>query len=208
LIVSATVWLDAVAGSFVPVSLTETQETILDAVQSVIVREGVSGASMRQVAEEAEVSLGLISYHFDDKDSLIAAAFERATSALRAASVAAAARVNDPTEKVIAFLRGSFGEDFLNSDYLRLRVSLWAVALSDPDIAAIDSRYYAAYASAFADHLRAALPAVSEHEITARTADVIALSNGLWLDWARFAKLDRLERGLLRCESIALHGDA
>ena len=58
-------------------TLTETQEAILDAVQSVIVREGVGGASMRQVAETADVSLGLLSYHFDDKDSLIAAAFKR-----------------------------------------------------------------------------------------------------------------------------------
>ena len=57
----------------------ETQDVILDAVQSVIVRDGVRGASMRQVALEADVSLGLLSYHFDDKNSLILAAFERAT---------------------------------------------------------------------------------------------------------------------------------
>ena len=50
------------------------------AVQSVIVRDGVRGTSMRQVAQEADVSLGLLSYHFDGKDSLIVAAFERATS--------------------------------------------------------------------------------------------------------------------------------
>ena len=110
---------------------TETQDQILDAVQSVIVRDGVRGASMRQVAQEADVSLGLLSYHFDDKDSLILAAFVRAASDILQTCTAAAEAVEDPADRVRAFLRGAFTDDFLDGDYLRLRVSLWAVALTD-----------------------------------------------------------------------------
>ena len=32
------------------------------------------------------------------------------------------------------------------------------------------------------------------------------MQNGLWLNWARYADEVALERGLLRCEEIALSG--
>ena len=182
----------------------ETQDIILDAVQSVIVREGVSGASMRQVAQEADVSLGLLSYHFDDKDSLILAAFERATQTLKDASLEAADSVDDPDAKVTAFVRGSFGGEFLSSDYLRLRVSLWAVALTDPEMAKIDTRYYHEYSVALQALIAAARPSLAPSEVAARTSDVVAYTNGLWLEWARFHNDADLERGLRLAESMAL----
>lgn len=182
----------------------DTQEQILDAVQSVIVRDGVRGASMRQVAQEADVSLGLLSYHFDDKDSLIVAAFERASTTLREACVEAAAAVDGADEKVVAFLRASFGDEFLDGDYLRLRVSLWAVSLTDPELAKIDAAFYEQYSSALRDLIRSARPGLAESDTAARTADMIALSNGLWLDWARYQNAENLERGLVACEHLGL----
>lgn len=183
---------------------TDTQDVILDAVQSVIVRDGVRGASMRQVANEADVSLGLLSYHFDDKESLIMAAFSRATSDLLNASISAAAAVGNSDEKVSAFLRGSFTPEFLNSDYLRLRVSLWAVSLTDPELAKVDSGYYEQYASALRVIISDARPSITSDEALMRTTDVIAYTNGLWLDWARFTDNETLERGLQRAEAMAL----
>ena len=35
------------------------------------------------------------------------------------------------------------------------------------------------------------------------TTDVLALQNGLWINWNRWADEDALERGLQLCESIA-----
>lgn len=185
-------------------STSDTQDTILDAVQSVIVRDGVHGASMRQVASEADVSVGLLSYHFDDKDSLIMAAFTRATTDLLDASVSAAAAVEDSDAKVMAFLRGAFSAEFLNSDYLRLRVSLWAVSLTDSELAKVDINYYEEYASSMRDFIAAARPELSADEVARRTGDVIAYTNGLWLDWARFVDDALLERGLQRAEAMAL----
>ena len=181
-----------------------TQEQILDAVQAVIVREGVRGASMRQVAQQADVSLGLISYHFDDKESLIGAAFERATARLRAASEGALDGVEEPDERVRTFLRRSFDGEFLDGDYLQLRISLWAVALTDPAIAAIDERFFQEYASVFRTLISEARPSLSADEVNRRAVDAIALSNGIWLNWARYRNPDDLELGLQRCEEIAL----
>lgn len=183
---------------------TETQDQILDAVQSVIVRDGVRGASMRQVAQEADVSLGLLSYHFDDKDSLILAAFVRAAADILQTCTAAAEAVEDPADRVRAYLRGAFTDNFLDGDYLRLRVSLWAVALTDPDISKLDDDHYTKYASGMRELLALARPDLDPTEVRERVADVIATSNGMWLDWARWQNDARLERGLSLCERIAL----
>lgn len=183
---------------------TETQNTILDAVQSVIVRDGVQGTSMRQVAQEADVSLGLISYHFDDKERLIFATFERAAAEIRAASSDAADAVDDPDEKVKAFLRGSFTKEYLNGDYLRLRVSLWAVALTEPELAKVDVDYYRRYEESLAGYVSVARPNLTKADLDARCENVIALTNGLWLDWARIKDDAALERGLQLAEQIAL----
>ena len=52
----------------------DAPERILDATLAVLAREGVAGVSMRAVAREADVALGLANYHFDGKTALISAA--------------------------------------------------------------------------------------------------------------------------------------
>ena len=82
--------------------LTDTQEQILDAAMSCIGRDGIDGASMRNVAREADVSLGLLSYHFDDKRSLIVAAFELSTNRLFEASVGSLGDIEGADDRVRA----------------------------------------------------------------------------------------------------------
>jgi AcrR family transcriptional regulator len=55
----------------------DRQERILDAVLMVLSRSGISGVSMRAVAREAGVALGLVNYHDADKKGLIPAALHR-----------------------------------------------------------------------------------------------------------------------------------
>ncbi len=182
----------------------ETQEQILDAVLSVMMRDGVRGASMRSMAKEADVSLGLLSYHFDGKDALIAAAFERATSQILDRSFEALEGVQDPDRRVRAYLRGAFSPEFLNDDYLKLRASLWAVSRTDSALAEVESGFYNRYADPLTELIAAARPKLSQSEVVGRTTDVIVISNGLWLNWARFHNKVDLKRGLALAEKIAL----
>lgn len=46
---------------------TDRQSRILEAVIVLLARDGISGVSMRAVAREAGVALGLVNYHFEDK---------------------------------------------------------------------------------------------------------------------------------------------
>jgi AcrR family transcriptional regulator len=53
---------------------------ILDAAVRLIANEGLSGLSIRAVANEAGVSLAQVQYYFRTKDDLVAAAFEHASA--------------------------------------------------------------------------------------------------------------------------------
>lgn len=183
----------------------DSQDQILEAVMAVIMREGVSGASMRTVAEEADVSVGLLSYHFDDKDSLIAAAYERAAMRLLEVTTQAVASVDNAEARVRAWIRGPFIDEFLASDYLGLRISLWAVARVNKKIADVERRLYGPYADGLTDLLAAVMPDETREDVVDRVTDVLVVQNGLWLNHARYGNPTDLERGLQRCESIALN---
>ena len=184
----------------------DSQEQILDAVADVIVRDGVRGASMRTVAQEAGVSLGLLSYHFTDKSSLITAAYARAADRLLDASVEAAKNVDDPGDRLRAYIRGAFQDEFLDQRYLILRLSLWAVARTEPEVATVEQDLYVQYFDRMVELISAADDSLSDDDAIDRATDVIVTQNGLWLNWGRFENRDQLERGLRRCEEIALHG--
>lgn len=186
--------------------MTETQTQILDATMSCIVRDGIEGASLRNVAREADVSLGLLSYHFDDKRSLIEAAFGRATDRLYAATIASVADVDRPDDAVRAYIRGAFTDEFLTTDYLALRLALWAIARTDTEIAAVERHLYERYEIKLAELIRIARPSLDEPMSHERATDVIVTQNGLWLNWARHHDRNDLERGLARCDAIALAG--
>lgn len=67
-------------------------ERILRATATCIVHSGAVSLTMQEVAEEAEVSKGLIHYHFHDKDTLLARLVEWMTQQLIAREAAALAR--------------------------------------------------------------------------------------------------------------------
>ncbi|WP_017791736.1 TetR/AcrR family transcriptional regulator [Leucobacter salsicius] len=65
----------------------DARERILDACERTIAEAGLRGFRMTAVAREAGVSIGLLSYHFGDRDGLLQAALDRVNegTALRAA---------------------------------------------------------------------------------------------------------------------------
>ncbi|WP_439656127.1 TetR/AcrR family transcriptional regulator [Lentzea sp. HUAS TT2] len=56
---------------------TDSAGRILDAVLTLLSQQGIGGVSMRAVAREADVALGLVNYHFTDKTGLVCAALRR-----------------------------------------------------------------------------------------------------------------------------------
>ena len=187
-----------------PRTISGTQEQILDAVLSCLAKGGIAGVSMRAVATEADVSLGLLNYHFSGKQALIVAAVQMACGRLLAESMVSIDGVTGADERVRTFIRGTMAEDFLSSEYRRLRLVIWAAGRQDPEIGKTDLKFYCEYVDRMTEMILEARPELSTTGARERAVDVSLTQNGLWLNWARFGDREVLERGLRRCEAIAL----
>ncbi len=185
-------------------SLTDSQEQILDAAMSCISRDGIEGASMRNVAREADVSLGLLSYHFDGKEDLIQAAFQLSCDRVYDVTFAGVDQADDALEQVRSCVRGPFHDDFLADEYLALRIGLWAIARTDPAIAEVEKTLYARYSDRLSDLIQNFDSDISAADALNRSTDVMVHQNGLWLNWSRYKNQADLDRGLAQCERLAL----
>jgi AcrR family transcriptional regulator len=112
----------------------DTRGLILDAAREVLSEQGYTLASTRAIAERAGVRLSLVHYHFGGKQRLLAAVLDRENERLldrQRALFGGPESLADKWLTACEYLR----ED-LRSGYVRILWELWAVGLSDPDIAA------------------------------------------------------------------------
>jgi len=94
-------------------SMNRTSEAILDGCKTLIARHGISGASMSEIADEAEVSRATLYNHHRDKESVLRTLLEREIAALCAladsdgSSVAALAAIAEriATDPALAAIR-------------------------------------------------------------------------------------------------------
>jgi AcrR family transcriptional regulator len=180
----------------------DREERILEAVLNLLSQHGISGVSMRAVAREAGVALGLVNYYYDDKVTLIAAALRRIEQ--HDVALVAPDPSMEPEARLRAALRRIVAAEFLTTDYLSLRLQLWALAQAHEKFARINADAQQRYRAGLAALIRAARPAVSSRECAKRAADVDVIQNGMWL--TALLGLDRasLLRAVARCEEIAL----
>jgi AcrR family transcriptional regulator len=174
---------------------------ILDGVLRVLARKGISGVSMRAVAREAEVAVGLMNYYFDDKQAMIAAALERIGE-----QDVAMVEHDDETEPEDA-LRVALGRvgdsDLLNVDYLGLRLQLWSLAAVDERYAEINHKAQLRYLDGLRALLSAARPDIDEATVAAKAAEILVTQNGMWLTTILIDDADLRAQALMRCERIA-----
>ncbi|MFJ9898394.1 TetR/AcrR family transcriptional regulator [Streptomyces sp. NPDC091280] len=180
----------------------DRQERILDAVLDLLAQRGISGVSMRAVAREAGVALGLVNYYFDDKTKLICAALRR----IEEQDVALVAFDPDLSAEpqLRAALRRIVAPEFLTTQYLSLRLQLWSLAQAHEDFAAINTTAQQRYRAGLAVLIQATRPDLDREECDRRASDVDVVQNGMWL--TALLGLDRasLRRAVTRCEEIAL----
>lgn len=110
----------------------ETRAQILEAAASLLADEGYAGATMRGVAQRAEVQLSLVHYHFGNKKGLLVAVLEREHARVlerEAVLYKGPESIAEKWRKIVAHLR-----DDLESGYVRVLWELWSAGLDDPDL--------------------------------------------------------------------------
>jgi TetR/AcrR family transcriptional regulator, cholesterol catabolism regulator len=180
----------------------DRQERILEAVLRLLAEHGISGLSMRAVAREAGVALGLVNYYYEDKPSLIRAALRRIGE--QDLALVDSAPLLAPADRLRAALRRVADPEFLTTEYLSLRLQLWSLAQAHPNFEQINTAAQKRYRAGLAALIRAARPELGRTECARRAADIDVLHNGLWL--TALLGLDRaaIRRCVARCEEIAL----
>ncbi len=157
---------------------------------------------MRAVAREAGVALGLVHYYFEDKTALIAAALR--TLEEQDLAIVEPDPSLSPEDRLRAALRRIADPEFLTTEYLSLRLQLWALSQVNAEFAEINSGAQSRYRAGLSALIRAARPSLRKPECDRRAADIDVLQNGIWL--TTLLGLDRasVARGVVRTEEIAL----
>ena len=185
--------------------LGEKEERILDAVIAVLSRGGIAAVSMRAVAQEADVAVGLANYYFRDKTSLIAAALRRFGN--EDAQLVESTGDASPADELRYALRRVTDEQFLRPEYLGLRLHLWSLAPIEPVFARINNSAQTRYRDGLARLLAAARPDLSTSEVARRAADILVIQNGVWLTSILIVDTEAIDRSIERCERIAFDDD-
>ncbi len=180
----------------------EKEGLILDAVLAVLARRGIAGVSMRAVATEAKVALGLINYHFDDKESLISAALRRIGD--QDVELVRPSAGLEAEEQVRHALNRVAADEFLKSEYLGLRLQLWSLAVVDPSYGEINRTSQIRYRNGLGQLITAARPELDQSEIERRANDILVVQNGIWLTSLLILDRPAIERSIQRCVDIAL----
>ncbi len=182
----------------------DRRREIVEAALRCLERVGYADLTARKIAAEAKMSLGHITYHFADMDEVLAETCLLASERLQAA---ADARITmpgaTPAERLEAFLKAGFSEEFLALSHLRTRIDLWSAAQVHSAIAATERALYDRYRA----QLERLLNQVSDPWKTDRipmVSDLImATLDGLWLDWMRRRDAQAVQNGLEACVLFA-----
>jgi len=178
-----------------------TADRILDGALELLAQRGIAGVSMRAVAEQAGVALGLANYHFENKTELICAALRQIGA--KDLELVAASPGDDPTQALRDSLHRALAPAFLTPSYLSLRLQLWSLAGVDSAFAEINQAAQHRYLDGLRRLLAAARPDLSEGEVAERAADILIEQNGVWLTAILIFDQAAVERARSRTESIA-----
>lgn len=179
----------------------DRQSRILDAVLELLSLHGISGVNMRAVAREAGVALGLVNYYYADKPSLIRAALNRiGESDMRLVTPDPEAL---PDEQLREALKRVAAPEILTTQYLSLRLHLWALAQAHEDFAVINAEAFDQYLDGLATLIGNAKPGLSREQCKDRANDIVVVQNGMWLTSLLGIDKAAIQRSIARTEQIA-----
>ena len=166
---------------------TQRRMQLIEATLRIVSRSGPQKATVRAIAQEANVTQGLIRHHFETKDELLCAAFEHHMTALTADTAKAVeATSSNPFHRLYAFLVAALTKPVINGP----AVFLWAGFIN---MAQTNAKMHAVHAKTYCD-LRDLLEGligdvfaaqgtdVSPSQLRAKTIACNAVLDGLWLE--------------------------
>lgn len=148
----------------------EQRLAIAGAAISVIDREGLDGARLRDVARAANVTTGAVTHYFDSKDAVLEAALAEIVRRIleKQSEIAGTASLVDLASAFLPLDAASRSE-------WRVWLAFWGRAIANERLRAIHREYYAAIVSRLAEGLIAAYPLPEPQARTLADAVIAAI---------------------------------
>jgi AcrR family transcriptional regulator len=184
----------------------QRRQELIDATIECLKRGGQEGLSMRAIATQAGVSLGLINHHFPNKDDLVAAAYRHFNSMLVDGMKAAVQKAPPaPRARMRAFLKASFSRPNLDPETLAVWVVFWGMYRHSPLIQGVHRESYQGYVQLIRDMLGELLrglgPRAPAVDLRMASIGLTALLDGLWLEWCLEPATFRPAEAIALCEA-------
>jgi AcrR family transcriptional regulator len=161
------------------------RDSLVEATLRSLAAHGHDGASVRRIAAEAGVSVGLINHHYASIDELIAAAYEKvALGIVRQLRDTMEAAPPSPRARLSAFFRASCSPPMLDSDLLGVWVVFWSMIRHSPVMRDTQRHTFAEYRAVLEQYLVAfaAEAGLAETDMRLSAIGLSALLDGIWLE--------------------------
>ena len=163
------------------------RDALISATLELVAEAGVRGATVREIANRANVTQGMIRHHFSSKDDLIAAAYEQHMDRMTTNTVVLSGTSGKTArENLVNFITASLVPPVVDAK----SVSLWASFLNkvraDAHMRAIHERTYHRFRDMLESLISAALRDAeivkTPHELRRLSIAANAIIDGLWLE--------------------------
>ncbi|HLY56714.1 MAG TPA: TetR family transcriptional regulator C-terminal domain-containing protein [Stellaceae bacterium] len=180
------------------------REGLVDAALRCLARDGHDGVSVRRIAAEAGVSVGLINHYYASIDELIAHAFETlARDLVRKLLDRVGEAPSSPRARLTAFFQASYSPLLLDPNLLGVWVVFWSMLKHSPAMQAAQQRTWSEYREVLEQHLAAYAAEVGRSHVNVRLValGLSAMLDGSWLEWCLDPTSFRPEEGIALCEA-------
>ncbi|MGG2097643.1 transcriptional regulator BetI [Acinetobacter haemolyticus] len=155
------------------------REEIINAAFHVISEVGLSNTTIAQIAKKAELSTGIVSHYFGDKQGLINTCMQEMLNVLRQKTDQYKAEVDThPESQIKAIIDSNFDISQVNKQAMRVWLDFWSASMHLPELGRLqrinDQRLYSNLKFYF-------LKLLDKEQASIAARGLAALIDGLWL---------------------------
>lgn len=182
----------------------DRRQALIAATIESLKRHGHEGLSVRRIAGEAGVSIGLINHHFPNKNALVAESYrcfsQQLTEGFREAVRQAPP---EPRARLRALFEAVFSRPNLDPAVLTAWLQFWGLFRDSPEIRKVHDKVGRGYGELLRTLLAELLESTQRPRFELRLAAIglTALLDGLWLEWCLDPKNFRPAEAVALCEA-------
>ena len=164
----------------------DRRQALIAATIASLQRHGHEGLSVRRIAAEAGVSIGLINHHFPNKNALVAESYRNFSRRLSEGfNIAVQRAPKEPHARLRAFFEANFSRPNLDPQVLTAWIAFWGLFRQSPEMRKVHDEVGRGYGDLLHALLADLLRSQANPRFELRLAEIglTALLDGLWLGW-------------------------